>query len=67
MPLLIDDFFFCWNVLLFSEKNLGKNKILCHNFSFSIKSICKNPHNCLQYERVLKISYFHILNIAKFG
>jgi hypothetical protein len=24
-------------------------------------------HNCLHYERVLKILYLHILNIAKFG
>jgi hypothetical protein len=27
----------------------------------------KNCHNCLQYERVFKIIYFHILDIAKFG
>jgi hypothetical protein len=24
--------------------------------------IAKNHHNCLQYERVLKIFYFHIMN-----
>jgi hypothetical protein len=27
----------------------------------------KNRHNCLQYEKALKIFYFHILNVAKFG
>jgi hypothetical protein len=30
-----------------------------HQFS---KNIFKNHHNCLQYERVLKILYFGILN-----
>jgi hypothetical protein len=29
--------------------------------------IAKSRHNCLKYERVLKILYFHILNIAEFG
>jgi hypothetical protein len=44
MPLLIDDFFFVGVFLLFSEKNLGKNKILCHKFSFSIKKhLQKSP------------------------
>jgi hypothetical protein len=28
--------------------------------------IAKNCHNCLQYERVLNIFYFHILSIAKY-
>jgi hypothetical protein len=31
------------------------------------KKINQNCHNCLQYERVLKIFYFCILNIAKSG
>jgi hypothetical protein len=49
----------------------GKKK-LCHKFpiykKFHQKTnflIPKNCHNCLQYERVLKIFYFHILNIAE--
>jgi hypothetical protein len=27
----------------------------------------ENHHTCLQYERQIKICYFHILNILKFG
>jgi len=27
----------------------------------------QNCHNCLQYEKVFDILYFHILNIVKFG
>jgi hypothetical protein len=27
----------------------------------------KQRHNCLRYERALKIFYFHILNMANFG
>jgi hypothetical protein len=31
------------------------------------KKIAKNRHNCRQYERLLKVFCFHILNIAKIG
>ncbi len=38
------------------------------NFAlFSLKTICQFFYSCLQHERVLKILYFHIFNIAKFG
>jgi hypothetical protein len=30
------------------------------------KEISKNHHNCLQYERLLQILHFHILDISKF-
>jgi hypothetical protein len=28
--------------------------------------VLKNHHNCLQYEKVFKVLYFHILNLAKY-
>lgn len=34
---------------------------------FPKKKIAKNYRNCLQFERVLKISYYHILNITQLG
>ncbi len=34
---------------------------------FFIKNFTKNRHNCLQYERMLKIFYFHSLHITKFS
>jgi hypothetical protein len=55
------------NFLHFEKKWSGKNS------TFSLKKQKrrtennKNFHNFLQYERVLKIIYFHILDIAKFG
>jgi hypothetical protein len=56
---------FClWRIFSILGK-IFSNKF-CHKFTFK-KIIPKNCHNCLQYERVLKIVYFHILNIAKFG
>jgi hypothetical protein len=36
-----------------------------NSFSIFWKKSAKSCHNFLQYERVLQISYFHILNIAK--
>jgi hypothetical protein len=42
---------------------LFEKKIM--DFKKNLKTI-KNCHNCVQYERVLKIFYFHILNIVKF-
>jgi hypothetical protein len=56
----------------FGKKYYGKRKENVKNFP--LKKNChfqkkdwKNLHNCLQFERVLKIVYFHILNIVKFG
>ncbi len=43
-----------------------ENGIFCHKFSI-FKKMPKKNHNRLKYERVLKIFYFHILDIAKFG
>jgi hypothetical protein len=34
---------------------------------FSKKQIAKIYHNCLQFERVHKISYYRILKITQFG
>jgi hypothetical protein len=45
---------------LFFEKNCQKKKK-------KLKKITETRDNCLQYERMLKILYFHILNIALFG
>jgi hypothetical protein len=45
------------------EKNIMEKNYLTYFFNF----LAKTPHNCLEYDRVLKISYFHILNIANFG
>ncbi len=58
----------------FCEKYFGK-RMICRKFPvFSNrqkqtkrKQIAKNRHNCLKYESVLQIFYFHILNLAKFG
>jgi hypothetical protein len=36
------------------------------NFFIKFK-VLKNHHNCLQYDKVFNILYFHILNIAKFS
>jgi hypothetical protein len=59
-------------------KNIFKNNILSQiAFSFfkknsknkkkKLKKYANFFHNCLQYELILKIVYFHILNIFKFG
>jgi hypothetical protein len=55
--------FFLWQIFAILSK------IFCKKFPFkkickTISSFCQNRHNCLQYERVLKIFYF---DIAKFG
>jgi hypothetical protein len=49
----------------FAKKKKGKkilSQILCLN-----KIITRYCHNCLQYERVLKVFYFHILDITKYS
>jgi hypothetical protein len=51
------------NFCHFEEKNYGKKLSQLFNFFWTKPP----PHNCLEYDRVLKISYFHILNIANFG
>jgi hypothetical protein len=44
---------------------LKKGNILSQNpLGFGKKFVAIN---CIQYERVFKICYFHILNVAKFG
>jgi hypothetical protein len=52
-----------WRKEYYFTNSLFKKKII----DFFIKKIIKVCHNCVQYERVPKIFYFHILNIAKFG
>jgi len=48
-------------------KNIFEKNTLLQNSLFLGTKIAKNHQNCLEYERVIKIFYFQILNIAKFG
>jgi hypothetical protein len=60
---------------LFCGKKFQKRSVINSLFSSKqirrktkrIQKFVKNHHSCQQYERVLKILYFDILNIAKFG
>jgi hypothetical protein len=61
---------FLWQV--FDILQLFTKRIFCYKFPVSCKKspkkfqkFVKYYHNCLQYESVLKIFYFHILNITK--
>jgi hypothetical protein len=61
----------CGEFFPFSEKYFEKEyaikisvKFLILKANFKIK-ITQNHCNCLQYEKVLKIVYFHILNNTK--
>ncbi len=50
-------------------------RVFCHKFPVFVNLFFAKEriiyleihHNCLQYERVLKTFYFHILNVTKFG
>ncbi len=58
---LINDFFWWW-IFVILKKIMEKNYL-----NFFIKIWQNPPHNFLEYDRVLKISYFHVLNITNFG
>jgi len=67
--------FFLWRIFVILREKNSKKK--CDKFPVFFKKIrqktkniqkfVKNHHSCQQYERVLKILYFDILNFAKFG
>jgi len=66
----VTQWFFLYQNFAILWKNILLQVPCLLEFSFPKKNslqIYKNHHNCLQYERVLKNFYFHILNIAKFG
>jgi hypothetical protein len=46
-------------------KYILKNLYILSQIPFELLYFGQICHNCLQYERVLKIFYFHILKIAK--
>jgi hypothetical protein len=48
----------------FFENYFQKKNILLQIHYF-FENFAKNNHDCAQYENMLKIFYFHILNIAK--
>jgi hypothetical protein len=54
----------------FYKKSIFHHKLPVSKEKNSQKELtffAKLCHNCSQYERVLKIFYFHILNIVNFG
>jgi hypothetical protein len=56
--------------ILQKNNNLKNSGLFVKNNSVLEKTCQKNKkncHTCLQYERVLKIFYFHILNVTKLG
>jgi len=71
----LNQWFFWVNFRHFS-KNIFKNEYFVTNslffgenfvkFFYKFK-VFKNHNNCLQYEKVFKVLYFHILNITKFS
>ncbi len=58
---------FFWRIFAILQKIFSKMKYSVRSSSFSLKTIRQIFYNCLQHEKVLKILYFHIFNIAKFG
>ncbi len=52
------------NNLKNSGPSVKKNSVVLKKTCQKTK---KNCHTCRQYERVLKIFYFHILNVTKLG
>jgi len=62
MFLTPEQWFFLWQIFTISRKRLFCHKF--HDFKENPKKkIQKNCPNWLQYERMLKIFYFHILKI----
>jgi len=49
------------------QKIFSKMKYFVRSSLFPLKTTHQIFYNCLQHERVLKILYFHIFNIAKFS
>jgi hypothetical protein len=63
----LNQWLFCGKILSFQEKCFGK-EMLCHKCPiFGEKKSPKFSTTAYKYERVLKIFFFHILSIAKFG
>jgi hypothetical protein len=66
--------FILWEFPVILQKGFLKKYILWQILCFfpkkpvtkKPKEIAKSCHNCLKHESVLKIFYFHILNITKF-
>lgn len=65
--------FFLWRIFtifrkIFSQRNILLNIPCCFGKkkSSTNQKKFKNCHNCLQYDRVLEILYFHIFNITFF-
>ncbi len=58
---------FCGKKVLQYFVTIFKKKIFHEKNENLFKKITKNHHSYLQYEKVFKILYFHILNITKFG
>jgi hypothetical protein len=60
-----EQWFFWWQIFTISRK-----RMYCHKFRDFKENpenkIQKNCPNWLQYERMVKIFYFHILNVSKF-
>jgi hypothetical protein len=56
-----------WHFAIFFRKRLFcyKFPVSCKESQKKSKEIVEYYHNCLQYELVLKIFYFRILNITK--
>jgi len=75
LSVMLEPMILLWQVFPILQKNIFKKQYYVINFMFKkivkkqkkINFLFKTHHNCLQYERVLKILYFHVLNIAKFG
>ncbi len=62
-------YFFLWRILAILRKTFSKKKILPEIpfFIQNIQNFDKNRHDCLQHARVLKILYFRVFSIARFG
>jgi hypothetical protein len=58
--------FFCGKISPFCKNNLEKEYFVTISYFLKKTPKKKKNHNCLQYQKVLKIFYFHILNISKF-
>jgi len=74
LSVMLEPMILLWQVFPILQKNIFMKQHYVINFTFKkivkkkkINFLFKTHHNCLQYERVLKILYCHVLNIAKFG
>jgi hypothetical protein len=70
LPQIVLNNFFCGKSFSFCERRIFHCKFPFFkekNAKKGINIFVKFCHTCLQYEKVLKIFFFHILNIANFG